>query len=260
MPSIIAAFKFLLFALLCVPVIFLQLIVLSVHKGRYSYIIPQFWHSCVCCIFRIKVRKCGEIYNKGQVIFVGNHVSYLDIPAIASILAPASFVAKKDVASWPVFGFLSKLQQTAFISRSSSDAKKEKQSLDAMLDAGKNLIIFPEGTSTDGVNVRPFKSSLFEMAMQRKAQALHVQPFTIKVLTSGGKPPETQEDRDLYSWHLNMDAELHHHLWNFAKNSGAELEITFHTALSVSDFENRKDLAQTSHETVAKGLEISSNA
>ena len=260
MQTIIAALRMLAFALICVPVIPLQLLVLAVHKGRYSYIVPKLWHKGVCLIFNIKVRCSGEISAKHQTIFMSNHISYLDIPAIASIMPPASFVAKQDVESWPVFGFLSKLQQTAFISRSRADAQKVKHSLDQMLNSGKSLIIFPEGTSTDGVSVQPFKSSLFELALNRDNKDLRVQPITLKVLVSNGKPPETQEERDLYSWHVKMDTELHHHLWTFAKSKGALLNIEFHPPLLVTDFDNRKSLSKTCYESVSAGLEISEAA
>ena len=260
MAQIIAILRFFAFFLLCLVVVPTQTLLLLFHRGRGSYWIPHLWHKAVCLIFGIKVIKKGKIETDRQTIYVSNHISYLDIPAIASILREASFVAKKDVASWPVFGYLSKLQQTAFISRSASDAKKEKHNLEVMLDDGKSLIIFPEGTSTDGVSVKNFKSSLFEIAMQRKDQGIVVQPFTIKVLETNGKSPENQDERDIYAWHLGTDIELHEHLWNFAKNGTTVLEVTFHKPLTVSEFENRKALSNICHETVLNGLEISKAA
>ncbi|MEZ5813806.1 MAG: lysophospholipid acyltransferase family protein [Alphaproteobacteria bacterium] len=250
------------FALLCLLAVPFQLLLITFYKGRYAYILPHLWHKGVCAIFRIRVQKTGKIYTNSQVLYMSNHLSYLDIPAIASVLCFGSFVAKKDVASWPVFGFLSTLQQTAFISRSRGDAKKEASALDTMLENGKNLIIFPEGTSTDGQSVLDFKSSLFAIALREDLADIMIQPVTVKLLSVNGHPPETQEDRDLYAWHRDMDGsiELHHHLWSFAKSSGAALSITFHETIPAKNFPDRKTLAKACHEAVSNGLQFSKAA
>ncbi|MGN7439106.1 MAG: lysophospholipid acyltransferase family protein [Alcanivorax sp.] len=255
MRTAIAAFKFLLFTLLSLLVAPLQILTLMIHKGNGAYIIPWLWQKTVCKIFRIKVIVEGTPYTDSQTIYVSNHISYLDIPAVGRILR-ASFVAKKDVASWPVFGFLSKLQQTAFISRSREDAKKEKHALDNMLTDGKSLIIFPEGTSTDGREVLPFKSSLFSIAYREGLDDIMIQPFTISMSRVDNKDITTQEIRDIYSWHINMDTPLEKHLWRFAKSTGAEIKVTFHTEIRASDFSDRKTLAKTSHNAVSNGLNI----
>jgi len=262
MRSLIAAVKMILFAGICLLVVPLQLILMLFHKGRYAYILPHLWHKGVCAIFRIRVQKTGSIYCDSQALYMSNHLSYLDIPAIASVLCFGSFVAKKDVANWPVFGFLSTLQQTAFISRSRGDAKKESNALDTMLEDGKNLIIFPEGTSTDGQSVLDFKSSLFSIALREGLEDIIIQPVTVEVLSVNGQPPKTQDDRDIYSWHRDMDdsIELHHHLWSFAKSSGVVLSITFHDIIHAKDFSDRKVLAKTCHDAVSNGLQFSKAA
>jgi 1-acyl-sn-glycerol-3-phosphate acyltransferase len=258
--TIKAVIRMLLFLCICLIVVPIQLCVLLVTKGPAAYVAPHIWHKAVCLIFGIKVQVNGVISTDAQTLFVSNHISYLDIPAIGSVLQNASFIAKKDVSGWPVFGFLSKLQQTAFISRSRADAQKGAQDLDALLDAGKNLTVFPEGTSTDGVVVRPFKSSLFSIAVDEKRPDLLVQPFTIKVLATNGARPETQDERDIYAWHVDMDTELHIHLWRFAKSNGTQLALTFHDPLPVKEYNDRKLLAKACHDTVSNGLEITKAA
>ena len=248
-----AALKFFLFILLTVPIVAMQWLLLLVYKGKAAYILPWIWQMGVCAIFRIKIKIIGTPHNQSQTIYVSNHISYLDISVIGSILR-ASFVAKKDVASWPVFGFLSTLQQTAFISRDRADVKQAKNNLDQMLNDGKSLIIFPEGTSTDGKEVIPFKSSLFSIAMKENLKDIYVQPFTLKMQSVDGKPVETQETRDLYSWHINMDTPLGEHLWRFAQSSGAVISLNFHEPLKAHDFENRKTLAKACYEAVSNGL------
>ena len=253
MQNVIAAFKFILFAAVTIPTVILQSILLLFHKGKGAYILPWIWQNAVRVIFRIKLKIIGTPHTNSQTIYVGNHVSYLDIPVIGSVLR-ASFVAKKDVASWPVFGFLSTLQQTAFISRDRADAKREKNALDAMLDQGRSLIIFAEGTSTDNREVLPFKSSLFSIALKENLKGIMVQPITLSMEAVDNREIVTQDDRDLYSWHINMDTPLADHLWQFAKSSGAEISLNFHPAIRAHDYSDRKTLAKACHNTVSNGL------
>lgn len=255
MRSFLAGFKLFLFFLLSCVIVPLQLLVLLVHKGRGAYILPCLWHKGVCAIFGLKVQVEGQPIRKGQVLYVANHLSYLDIPVIGTVLK-ASFVAKKDVASWPVFGFLSKLQQTAFIDRARGAAARERSSLGGMIAEGKSLIIFPEGTSTDGRDVLPFKSSLFALALEATNEAMQIQPLTLRADVVDGLAPETQELRDIYAWHRDMDTELPTHLWLFAMSKGAVITLTFHEAVPREAYEDRKTLAKTCHEHVSNGLHM----
>lgn len=255
MNNIIAVLKLTLFALLTFCVIPLQLIIMFFHKGKLAYILPYLWHNIVRRAFLIHLEVIGSPVNKRQTIYVSNHVSYLDIPLIGSVLK-ASFVAKKDVSSWPVFGFLSKLQQTAFISRERKDAQNVAGSLTHMLDEGKNLIIFPEGTSTEGVEVHPFKSSLFSIIVKNNDKDILIQPFTLHITHIEGKPPKTQKERDIYAWHLNMDDSLAAHLWRFLKHRGAKITLQFHAPIHANEYSDRKTLAKECHSTVSNGLKF----
>lgn len=254
MRKIAAALKLSGFAGLIVAAVPLQLLLLTFCRGPASYILPNLWHKGVCRTLGIRIRVYGTPETGRQVFYVGNHLSYLDIPALGSVIR-GSFVAKKDVESWPLFGFLSKLQQTAFISRSRSDASQEKNALDRMLGEGKSLILFPEGTSTDGRDVVPFKSSLFSIVLRDEVRSgLILQPFTIKLIRANGAPPDTQKIRDIYSWHNEMDTPLHTHLWQFSKSHGAELALIFHPSIKAADYTDRKVLAKLCQEHVSNGL------
>lgn len=250
MRVLIASFKMTVFALWCLVIVPVQYLLILAYKGRHAYIIPCIWHKGVCVIFNLKVSVHGTPEKNRQVIFVSNHISYLDIPVIGTVLK-ASFVAKKDVASWPVFGFLSKLQQTAFIDRSRNAAAKEANALDNMIGAGKSLIIFPEGTSTDGREVLPFKSSLFSLALKDSENPVLIQPFTITMDKVDGQKPEQQNIIDIYSWHRDMTTELPAHLWLFAKSKGAKISLHFHPVISSDQYSDRKKLAILCQETVS---------
>jgi 1-acyl-sn-glycerol-3-phosphate acyltransferase len=226
---------FLLWCLILVP---LQLLLMLFTRDRAAYFLPYIWHNVVCRIFSLKIEVCGEPETKHQTIFVCNHISYLDIPVLACILR-CSFVAKKEVASWPLFGLLAKLQQTYFIDRSRSAVVKGKEDLARRLAGGKSLIIFPEGTSSPGHTALPFKSSLFSILLAGQA--------------SPRKEPHTEQIRDLYAWHGDMT--LLPHLWAFAKSRGAKIRLYFHEPIRVKGEDNRKTLASKCHSTVIKELE-----
>lgn len=250
MRALIAAAKIALFALWCFAVVPLQCILLLIHRGKAAYILPYFWHKGVCLIFNIKVHVHGTPKTDQQVLYVSNHLSYLDIPVIGTVLK-ASFVAKKDVSSWPVFGFLSKLQQTAFIERSRGAAVKERNALDSMIADGKSLIIFPEGTSTNGDSVLPFKSSLFALALKDSEKPILIQPFSLKMDTVDKQKPDASNIVDIYSWHRDMTTELPAHLWRFAKSKGAVISLHFHPVISSESYTDRKKLALACQETVS---------
>lgn len=253
-PSLKASAKLLVFAVACILMIPLQIIVTTLFgHGAPAYVLPRLWHRLICRTWGIKVIVLGRPQTHTQTIYVGNHLSYLDIPAIGSVLK-TSFVSKKEVAHWPVFGTLARLQQTGFIDRSRSAAKNERSAIGSMIADGKNLVIFPEGTSTDGREVLPFKSSLFSLMLQGENPGLSIQPFTVSMRLVDGQSPDTQELRDIYAWHRDMDTELPVHLWRFAKSRGAVIVLHFHAPLKAETHSDRKLLAKICHEQVASGL------
>lgn len=256
MQFVFAVIKFALLGGLIALTLIFQPFILLVTKGRFSYVLPQFWHWCACRILNITVELRGDVYRQGQVIFMSNHVSYLDIPVLGSLLRGA-FVAKEDVAGWALFGLLSRLQQTIFISRARGAAAEVQKKLDSRLMDGQDLIIFPEGTSTDGRDVYPFKSSLFSLIVGSQAHDLAVQPISLQVVETDGRLVERtspQELLDLYAWHIHMDTELGVHLWRFACLKGARLVLTFHAPLLAKDYTDRKLMAQACYEQVKGGL------
>ena len=246
-----AAFKIFLFASLIVITIPLQAPVLLVTKGRAAYILPQLFHQIACRIFGITYTIKGIPETTHQTVFMSNHLSYLDIPLLGSFL-PYSFLAKQEVEGWGLFGLLSKLQQTIFIVRRKTALVAAKNELAAFLESGRSMIVFPEGTSTSGLNVKPFKSSIFSIADTRPA--LWFQPVTIALRAVNGRRPRTQDEFNIYAWPLEMDTPLHIHLWQFAKTSGAELEIIFHPAIHARGHD-RKSLAKACHDSVSMGLQ-----
>lgn len=240
---------FFLWTLLIVPA---QMIVMLFRGSKPAYTIPRLWHKGVCRILGLRVIIEGAPCTDHQVIFLCNHLSYLDIPVIGSVLK-ASFIAKSEVGKWPVFGFLSKLQQTAFVSRSRDTVEHEKGNLDKMLKDGRSLIIFPEGTSTDGRTVIPFKSSLLTIAYSDESRDIWIQPMTLTIVSINGRDPSDQTVRDLYAWHGEMELMPHMSLMGRVKNM--VIRMTFHEPIQAKAMPDRKLLATAAREAVLQGLE-----
>lgn len=249
-----AAFKIALLTVASFILIPFQAVLLLFTKGKSAYFIPQLWHKIASLIFGLEIQIIGRPETK-QVFFVGNHLSHFDIFILGSKIK-ASFVAKEDLAHWLVIGFLCRLQQTAFISRSSGQAGKVSNNIRNMLNAGKSIILFPEGTSTRGESVLDFKSSLFSLPIEYADKELKIQPFTIKLLEVDGVSTLSRELRDFYAWDRDNPIEIGAHIWNFAHKSGAKLQIIFHEALPITSSDDRKLLCQTIQNIVAKPLEL----
>jgi 1-acyl-sn-glycerol-3-phosphate acyltransferase len=117
-------------------------------------------------IFQLEIQSAGTVPAGG--LLVSNHLSYLDILVLSS-LAPAVFVAKREVKSWPVMGLMAQLSGALFIDRERrAQVGEANGDIQAALDDGALVVLFPEGTSSDGHAVLPFKSSLLEPATQQK--------------------------------------------------------------------------------------------
>ena len=162
--------KILLHILLVIP---LCLLILISTKRQQEKII-QFWCKRLLSIFEIKVEVQGLdsfLSNQKQYLMVANHISWIDIIVIQSI-KPSIFVAKSDVASWPLFGWVAQMTGTIFIKREKvSDIKKALKKMKRRL-IKRSVCIFPEGTSTNGRYLLPFKSNLFQSSIDTNKSIL----------------------------------------------------------------------------------------
>ncbi|MDD5584468.1 MAG: lysophospholipid acyltransferase family protein [Candidatus Omnitrophica bacterium] len=154
-------------------------------------------------IMGVKVLITGEkkLLKEHGVFFVSNHLSYVD-GVIATSLAPLAFIARADLKSWPVFGLFSVLSNTIFVERFSRvNVQKDADKIYRYLKEGTNVILYPEGTSADGKDLLPFKSSFFMAPLL--AQSMIV-PLVIKY-----KEVDSQDidaiNKDLVYWYGEMD-------------------------------------------------------
>lgn len=215
--------------------------------------LPLFYHRVCTRILGFDVRIHGRIERRGPVLFVCNHTSYTDIAILGSQL-PASFVAKAEVAQWPLFGVLARLQRTVFVDRRGARAAKQRDEMLARLEQGDNLILFPEGTSSDGNAVLPFKSALFSVAEYRPHdRPLVVQPVSIAYTRLDGMPIG-RALRPYYAWYGDM--ELAPHFWDVAGLGMTTVDIVFHPPVTIEAFGSRKALADHCFALVARGVSL----
>lgn len=226
--------------------------VYNLFHTRNPYLISQLFHRTLMRALGFRLRVHGTIASSAPTLFVANHASYLDIPVLSALI-PASFVAKAEVSGWPLIGFLAKMQNTIFVERRSVKAEQQRNVLRAELEKIRSLIVFPEGTSTDGLKVLPFKSSLFSIAEEGQGEiGLMVQPVSV-VCTCLDGLPITRGWRSLYAWYGDMT--LVPHLWNVLKLGNFTVDVIFHPAVKPASFPDRKALSQYCHDEVARGIQ-----
>jgi 1-acyl-sn-glycerol-3-phosphate acyltransferase len=218
---------------------------------RLARSLPRFYHRVITRILGFGVVVTGTPVETAPVLFVGNHVSYLDITILGSVIE-TSFIAKAEIANWPLFGWLAKLQRSVFVERRSARAGAQRDEIAERLAAGDNLVLFPEGTSDDGIHVLPFRSALFGVAEREVAgRPLTVQPFSIAYTRLHGVPIG-REWQPIYAWYGDMD--LPSHLWRVLGLGRARIDLVFHPPVTIAAFGSRKALADHCFAAVRDGV------
>jgi 1-acyl-sn-glycerol-3-phosphate acyltransferase len=220
---------------------------------RMAIAIPLFYHRICLHILGMRVERHGERTPDRPTLFVINHCSYLDIAVLGSMIG-GSFIAKAEVAGWPLFGWLARLQRTVFVDRQRrTGVSNQRDEISNRLEAGDDLILFPEGTSSDGNRVLPFKTALFAVAERRvDGHALTIQPVTIAYVRLDGIPLG-HGLRPFYAWYGDMD--LGGHLWKLAGLGDCTVSVEFHAPITIDTFGSRKALAAHCRETIVAGMD-----
>lgn len=223
-------------------------------------IFPHWYHKRVCQLLGVRLDVEGAITRDQPVLIVANHTSWLDIPVLSAV-APVSFVAKKEVGSWPGVAMLANLQRTVYVDRKRrSQVSATAGEIAQRLDNGDQIVLFAEGTSTDGNRVLPFRSSLFAAAMPSKSPAPQivsdrgqeqaraagtetsplVQTLAITYTRLHGIPL-SRAQRYLIGWYGDMD--MADHAWTLLKSGPIDVAVRIGAPIPLTAFENRKDLA-----------------
>ena len=218
----------------------------------WSFIASNYYRV-LCALLRIRVRVNGAPMHDHAVLYVSNHVSWTDIVVIGS-LAPVAFVAKREVASWPLVGITAKMQRTVFVDRT-----RRHQAAGAVADIVKRLkdglsvVLFAEGTSSDGNRVLPFRSALLGAVEEASAHAgnILIQPMSIGYTGLHGIPMGRQH-RPLVAWYGDLD--FLPHIKAFIEQGAVDAVVSYGEAVPADIEIDRKAMTRRLESSVRSML------
>jgi lyso-ornithine lipid O-acyltransferase len=213
----------------------------------FHFEVARLWARAVLWLAGLRCTVHGTPVAAGAL--VANHQSWLDIPALRAARL-MYFVSKAEVATWPGIGFITRVTGTIFINRRRSEAKRDEEMLRSRIAHDQLLCFFPEGTSTDGLRVLPFKSSLFSAFFtDGQGTDITIQPVTVRIRPAPGSGlPES-----FYGWWGTMSFEGN--IWDvLTRSRGGTAEVIFHPPVAAAEFADRKRLADHCRNAVASGL------
>jgi lyso-ornithine lipid O-acyltransferase len=208
--------------------------------------IPTFYHGIVCWILGIRFTVVGRRSDQHPLLIVSNHTSWLDISVITAV-APVVFVAKREVATWPVFGLLARLQRSVFVDRTRPHKTRDVNSEIAQrLAGGDPVLLFGEGTSSDGNRVLAFRTALVGSASDALAEAEHVkrvwiQPLSVAYTAMLGVPLGRQNRSDV-AWYGGMS--LLPHLRRLVARGAIDVVVSWGEPIAYYAVSDRKTVAR----------------
>ena len=229
------------FLLLTLPLMPIQALLIALRLDAARYV-PCWYHRLVCRLLAVRVHLSGAAVADGPILLVSNHISWVDIPVFASI-APLSFVAKREVSTWPFISSLAKLQRTIFIDRTRRSAVAEtREEILKRLHASERVLLFAEGTSSDGNQVLDFKSPLFAAIEPREGENGNYRLQTCAIVyTHIHGLPMNRQQRPAIAWYGDMD--MLSHAWGVLKGGPIDVRVRLGEPISIKDVGDRKQLA-----------------
>ncbi len=220
--------------------------------SRWARTFPHWYHRQVCRLLGIRLNIVGELAHDRPVLLVANHTTWLDIPVLSAV-APVSFVAKKEVSTWPFVSALARLQRTVFVDRTRRSAVGATAGeIIGRLGHGDTIVLFAEGTSSDGNRVLPFMTSLFAAAKPSGEDANAAPDAVVQTLSAVYTRlhglPLGRADRPRVSWYGDM--EMRSHAWEVLKSGPLDVEIRIGPPVPLASFADRKELARHSEAQV----------
>lgn len=248
--TLLRVFRVFLYVSLTLPLMPLQALLLLM-RSPLRRRLPRRYHGWVLRLIGFSVTVTGVPSPHRPTLFVANHVSFIDIEILGALIE-GCFISKADVARWPLFGWLAKMQRTVFVDRRVSSTHRQRSAIRERLDEDDNLILFPEGTTGDGNRALPFKSALFSVADYVGPHGpLSVQPVSIAYTRLDGIPLG-RFHRPFLAWYGDM--EFIPHLWTMLGLGWVGVEVNFHQAVTLPQFGSRKALAEHCYREVAAGV------
>lgn len=226
---------------------------------------PYWYHRKVCRILGVRIHLHGQVERDSAVLLVANHTSWLDIPVLSAV-APLSFVAKQEVSGWPLIGMLARLQNTVFVDRTRrTSVTGTAGTISERLGRGDTIVLFAEGTSTDGNRVLPFRSSLFAAVLPTQKKTNSLLPDDSRELEAKDQPdgsaspqpvvqtvafaytnvqgiPIGRADRAHIGWYGDMS--IGPHAWQLLKSGPLDVVVEVGPPVPLAAFNDRKHLAR----------------
>jgi 1-acyl-sn-glycerol-3-phosphate acyltransferase len=221
---------------------------------RLQRTIPHLYHRALCALIGVRIREVGRRSRANPVLILSNHASWLDI-CVISALAPVVFIAKSEVAGWPVFGWLAKLQRTIFINRQARrQTGAATREIAGRLLGGDAVVLFAEGTSSNGTRVLPFRSSLVGAVHHALGNSSHhtsitVQPMSLAYVGIGGVPMG-RGLRERVAWY--GDADLIPHLLRVLASGAVDVTVSWGEATAHDMSADRKAIAREAEKSVRR--------
>jgi 1-acyl-sn-glycerol-3-phosphate acyltransferase len=219
--------------------------------GRSTMAVARLWQRIVCLLMGVRVTVTGAPASERPLLLLVNHASWLDIPILAAV-APVSFIAKSEVAAWPVVGFLARAQRSVFVERGRRHATgTQADEVAGRLAKGDIMVLFAEGTSGDGNQVLPFRSALVGAAQKAVGPngVATVQPVAIAYHRMLGVPLGRQH-RARVAWYGGTD--LMPHLKRVLSDGGIDAHVVFGPARTLSAGDDRKAVTQEAGRVVRR--------
>jgi 1-acyl-sn-glycerol-3-phosphate acyltransferase len=223
--------------------------------SRYARTFPHWYHRQVCKIIGVRLNIEGEVAESEGVLLISNHVSWLDITVLSAV-APVSFVAKQEVSTWPFVSWLAKLQRSVFVDRERRSAVGTKANeILSRLEAGDHVVLFAEGTSSDGNTVVPFRTALFAAAKPTGGRpvgsSIKAQTLALTYTKLYGLPLG-RRGRPQVAWYGDMD--MASHAWKLLGLGPLDAHIRIGPPVPLDDFPDRKALARYAEEKVRQDV------
>lgn len=225
------------------PVLLAWLLRCERPRGRLA----QAFYAGAGRIVGLHVTVEGAPATPRPLLIVANHASYLDIFVLGAQL-PLSFTPKREVRDWPLIGFLCVLADCVFVERRPAFMEQARAAMAARIARGRVLCLFPEGTTSDGKYLKPFKSGFLSLAEQH---ALPVQPASI-AYTHIGQKPIADGARDRVAW--VGDASFFSHFLRVMGLPSVRVTLRWHAPLDRTDFTDRKALTKAAETIIGAGL------
>lgn len=215
--------------------------------------VPRLFHRVLCAMLGVRIHQVGAETRDRPALILSNHASWLDISVIGAI-APVVFVAKSEVANWPVFGVLAKLQRTIFIERERRHKTGEAaRSMADRLRGGDAVLLFPEGTSSDGIRILPFRSALIGAVHHAIGDSTHgrvmVQPVSLAYVRYGGIQIG-RALRDKVAWY--GEADLLPHLFGVIAQGAVDVTVSWGEPIAYDVTADRKLIARDAENSVRR--------